>query len=155
MTPPLDVATTANYSPVMDTGRRLGTAGFFPMVAKAGVSQVSSSDLTASSRLPSEMEKLSRAAAMLASLSRRSVTISDSGVAQINSVQGVKTKQQQNKHYTRSVLSNPLTDHSFITSITIVFESAGSKKTTFKTAFFRPTCNINVLDLLIKSTFFL
>lgn len=65
-------------SPLIDTGLRFGTAGFFPIVAKAGTSLVSSRDRTASSRLPSEIEKLSRAAAIDASLVRRSVTISQS-----------------------------------------------------------------------------
>lgn len=67
----------------MDNGRRFGTAGFLPMVANAGVSLASSRDLTASSKLPRDIEKLSLAAATDASLSRRSVTISDSTVSQI------------------------------------------------------------------------
>lgn len=62
----------------MDTGRLLGTAGFFPIVAKAGVSLASSKDRTASSKLPREIEKLSLAAATDDSLSLRRVTISES-----------------------------------------------------------------------------
>lgn len=68
----------SGFWPVIDRGRRLGTAGFFPTVAKGGESQAASSDLTASSRLPRDIEKLSRAAATEASVARRSVTISES-----------------------------------------------------------------------------
>lgn len=66
----------------METGRRFGTAGFLPIVAKGGVSHASSNDRTASSRLPSDTEKLSRAA-VIGSQSRRRVTISDSTVCKL------------------------------------------------------------------------
>lgn len=61
--------------PVIETGRFFGTAGFLPTVANVGESTASSSDRTASSRLPSEIEKFSRATV---TGSLRNVTISDS-----------------------------------------------------------------------------